>query len=115
MAVGSLESVAALYRAEALTHLNEIEVGKPGGYILFGRDFDNKTKSKIISELENNQKTSKIKMILGVDEEGGTVVRVSSHKAFRSSKFLSPQEIYNNRCSIARLRRKIRIAKKSWN
>ena len=27
MAVGSLESVAALYRAEALTHLNEIEVG----------------------------------------------------------------------------------------
>ena len=83
----------ARYPSSGVT--NEIEDGKPGGYILFGRDFDNKTKSKIISELENNQKASKIKMILGVDEEGGTVVRVSSHKAFRSSKFLSPQEIYN--------------------
>lgn len=73
----------------------KLKMENPGGYILFGRDFDNKTKSKIISELENDQKASKIKMILGVDEEGGTVVRVSSHKAFRSSKFLSPQEIYN--------------------
>lgn len=83
----------ARYPSSGVT--NEIEDGKPGGYILFGRDFDNKTKSKIISELKNDQKASKIKMILGVDEEGGTVVRVSSHKAFRSSKFLSPQEIYN--------------------
>ena len=49
----------ARYPSSGVT--NEIEVGKPGGYILFGRDFDNKTKSKIISELENNQKTSKIK------------------------------------------------------
>ena len=87
----------ARYPSSGVT--NEIKDGNPGGYILFGRDFDNKTKSKIISELENDQKSSKIKMILGVDEEGGTVVRVSSH----------------NRCSIARLRRKIRIAKKSWN
>lgn len=83
----------ARYPSSGVT--NEIKDGNPGGYILFGRDFDNKTKSKIISELENDQKSSKIKMILGVDEEGGTVVRVSSHKAFRSSKFLSPQEIYN--------------------
>ncbi len=71
----------------------EIENEKPGGYILFSRDFDNKTKETIEQELKNNQENSKIKMLLGVDEEGGTVVRVSSHKAFRSSKFLSPQEL----------------------
>lgn len=74
--------------------IQEIKNEKPGGYILFARDFDNKTKESMKQELKNNQENSKIKMLLGVDEEGGTVVRVSSHKAFRSSKFLSPQELY---------------------
>lgn len=73
--------------------IQEIKNEKPGGYILFSRDFDNKTKESMEQELKNNQENSKIKMLLGVDEEGGTVVRVSSHKAFRSSKFLSPQEL----------------------
>ena len=74
--------------------LSEIKNENPGGYILFGRDFDNKTKQEIIEELQENQNASKIGLILGVDEEGGTVVRVSSHKEFRNSKFLSPQELY---------------------
>ena len=74
--------------------LSEIKNEKPGGYILFGRDFDNKSKQEIIEELQENQNASKIGLILGVDEEGGTVVRVSSHKEFRNSKFLSPQELY---------------------
>lgn len=74
--------------------IQEIKNEKPGGYILFARDFDNKTKESMKQELKKNQENSKIKMLLGVDEEGGTVVRVSSHKAFRSSKFLSPQELY---------------------
>src|SRR5699024_597177 len=66
----------------------------PGGYILFGKDFDNETKESILKELTENQQASKIGLIFGVDEEGGTVVRVSSHKAFRSSKFQSPQELW---------------------
>ena len=74
--------------------LSEIKNEKPGGYILFGRDFDNKSKQEMIEELQENQNASKIGLILGVDEEGGTVVRVSSHKEFRNSKFLSPQELY---------------------
>ena len=74
--------------------LTEIKNENPGGYVLFGRDFDNKTKQEMIDELQENQKASKIGLILGVDEEGGTVVRVSSHKAFRNSKFLSPQALY---------------------
>ena len=74
--------------------LSEIKNENPGGYILFGRDFDNKTKQEMIEELQENQNASKIGLILGVDEEGGTVVRVSSHKEFRDSKFLSPQELY---------------------
>ena len=30
---------------------------------------------------------------MGVDEEGGTVVRVSLYKAYRSTKFMSPQDL----------------------
>lgn len=75
--------------------INQIKEHQPGGYILFGRDFDNKTKKQMIEELEKNQVASKINMIFGVDEEGGTVVRVSNHKKFRNSKFQSPQELWS--------------------
>lgn len=73
--------------------IEEIKNENPGGYILFGRDFDNKTIEETKQELKNNQENSKIKMLFAVDEEGGTVVRVSSNKNFRPSKFLSPQEL----------------------
>ena len=74
--------------------VSEIKSYNPGGYILFGRDFENETKSSILKEITDCQNASKIKMFFGVDEEGGTVVRVSAYKAFRSSKFKSPQEIW---------------------
>ena len=74
--------------------ISEIKDYNPGGYILFGRDFENETKSSILKEITDCQNASKIKMFFGVDEEGGTVVRVSAYKAFRSSKFKSPQEIW---------------------
>ena len=54
---------------------------------MFGRDFENETKDSILKEITNCQNASKTKMFFGVDEEGGTVVRVSNYKAFRSSKF----------------------------
>lgn len=74
--------------------IEEIKNYNPGGYILFERDFKNETKSSILQKLQECQDASKIKLVLGVDEEGGTVVRVSAYKAFRSSKFLSPQQIW---------------------
>lgn len=74
--------------------INQIKKYHPGGYILFGRDFENETKQSITKELKDCQNVSKIKMILGVDEEGGTVVRVSAYKAFRNSKFKSPQALW---------------------
>lgn len=74
--------------------IEEIQSEHPGGYILFARDFKNETKDSIREKLQNCQNASKINLILGVDEEGGSVVRVSAYPAFRSSKFLSPQEIW---------------------
>ena len=73
---------------------NEIKANNPGGYILFGVDFKNETKSSILEKIQQNQSNSKIKMFMGVDEEGGTVVRVSRYKAFRNSQFCSPQELW---------------------
>lgn len=65
-----------------------------GGYILFANNFKNKTKSQVISDIESYQKSSSIGMFIGVDEEGGTVNRVSLYSQFRSQPFSSPQELY---------------------
>ena len=62
----------------------------------------------MLKELQNNQTTSKINMILGVDEECGTVVRVSNHKTFRNPKFLSLQRL----CSIGKLEKILKALKK---
>ncbi|MEG1066877.1 MAG: glycoside hydrolase family 3 N-terminal domain-containing protein [Erysipelotrichaceae bacterium] len=66
-----------------------------GGYILFGRDVINESKDSLKSTISSYQNNSKIKMIIAVDEEGGTVNRLSNYKAFRGQPFLSPQELYN--------------------
>lgn len=65
-----------------------------GGYILFGRDFKNLKKEQVISNIESYQNTSKIPMLIAVDEEGGTVNRVSYYTEFRSSPFLSPRDLF---------------------
>ncbi len=83
-----------LVRYPKTSPISQIKQENPGGYILFSVDFDNKTKDSLKQELENNQANSKVKMFFAVDEEGGTVVRVSSHKAFRDTKFESPQQVF---------------------
>lgn len=66
----------------------------PGGFILFGRDFKDKTKEEVKNDIKEYQNISKIPMIIGVDEEGGTVVRVSSNPLLTDEIFKSPQELY---------------------
>lgn len=73
---------------------NEITEYNPGGYILFARDFRDETVESIKEKLNENQKNSKIKMFLAVDEEGGSVVRVSGFEQFREEPFKSPQTIF---------------------
>ena len=65
-----------------------------GGYLLFAGDFEGKTADQIRERIQGFQSVSKIPMLIGVDEEGGTVVRVSSNKNLRESKFRSPQKLY---------------------
>lgn len=74
--------------------IKQIKEQNPGGYVLFAVNFDNETIQSIKKELENNQENSKIPMFFAVDEEGGKVVRVSSHSVFRKESFKSSQALY---------------------
>lgn len=65
-----------------------------GGYILFKRDFEGKTKTIVQGDIKSYQQAAKIPMLIGVDEEGGTVTRLSGFEALRDEPFLSPQELY---------------------
>ena len=73
-----------------------------GGYILFGRDTKDKTANEIIQTITSYQRAacsnegSNIPLLIGVDEEGGSVVRVSSNPHLRSKKFPSPQALWKN-------------------
>jgi beta-N-acetylhexosaminidase len=65
-----------------------------GGYILFARDFEGKTKQQLADKIQSYQDVSEIKMLIAVDEEGGTVNRLSILRAFRAVPFWSPQKLY---------------------
>ena len=66
-----------------------------GGYILFGRDFEGQTKESVAAVIQSYQDAAATPMLIGVDEEGGTVVRISSNPNFRADRFWSPQALYN--------------------
>ena len=66
-----------------------------GGYILFGRDFEGQTPDSVTATIQSYQDAAATPMLIGVDEEGGTVVRISSNPNFRAVPFHSPQSLYN--------------------
>ena len=85
--------IVRLPEKDALTAIDQYHLG---GYILYARDFRNHTKESATSMIKSYQDNSKIPMLIGVDEEGGTVNRVSLYPAFRNSPFRSPQEVYKS-------------------
>lgn len=85
--------IVRLPEKDALTAIEQYHLG---GYILYARDFRNHTKESATSMIKSYQDNSKIPMLIGVDEEGGTVNRVSLYPAFRNSPFRSPQELYKS-------------------
>lgn len=65
-----------------------------GGILLFGRDFKDKTRDEVTANIAAYQAAAELPLFIGVDEEGGTVCRVSSQKQFRASRFTAPQKLY---------------------
>lgn len=66
-----------------------------GGYVLFGGDTKYETPDSLRQTIQSYQDAASIPLLIAVDEEGGTVNRVSSNKAFRSSRFQSPRKLYS--------------------
>lgn len=65
-----------------------------GGYILFGRDFKDRSKDHIVAAINDYQINSRIPMWIAVDEEGGQVNRVSRNPELRAKPFDAPQALY---------------------
>jgi len=65
-----------------------------GGYILFGRDFEGETPDSIRQTLAAYQSAASVPMLIGVDEEGGIVTRISHRPAFRDEAFPSLAHAY---------------------
>ena len=75
--------------------IDEIQNYHFGGIILFADTVDGHTPDSLHQWLKEIQNSSKIPLLIGVDEEGGTVCRISSNKGFRDSRFPSPRRLYN--------------------
>lgn len=67
-----------------------------GGLVLFGQDFDDETPDSMRTFLSSLQEAARIGLLLAVDEEGGTVNRVSGHQAFRPEPFPSPRSLFES-------------------
>lgn len=75
--------------------IEDLKTYQFGGYIFFGKDFKNKTTEQVQNMMSSLQKVAKIPILTAVDEEGGSVVRVSSNPNLASEQFKSSQDLYN--------------------
>lgn len=67
----------------------------PAGYTFYAKDFQSKTPGQVQAMTAGVQAAASTPMFTAVDEEGGTVVRVSSNSLLASKKFESMQSVYN--------------------
>ncbi|MDO5400433.1 MAG: glycoside hydrolase family 3 N-terminal domain-containing protein [Eubacteriales bacterium] len=91
------EKVGQLFlaRCDAQRAVEDIAACHLGGFVLFKADFENETPDTLRSKLRSYQDTASIPLLLAVDEEGGTVTRISRFPAFRDQVFPSPREAYD--------------------
>lgn len=75
--------------------VREMEKYALGGYTLYANDFSSKTAEDIALLTEEICSAAVIAPFIAVDEEGGTVVRVSKFTEFRDEPFSSPQLLYS--------------------
>ncbi|MBR0366061.1 MAG: beta-hexosaminidase, partial [Clostridia bacterium] len=68
---------------------------KPGGIVMFGVDFDGLDRNMVISKTDGYKSALDIEPFIAVDEEGGTVVRVSSNPKLAPEKYQSPRYYYD--------------------
>ena len=81
------EKVGQLFlgRCRAETAAADVEKFHLGGFILYAPDFEGQTP----------ESAAKVPLLIAVDEEGGTVCRVSAFPDFRGEPFPSPRKLYD--------------------
>ena len=94
------EQVGQLFfpRCPAENAVEDIQTYHLGGYILFGRDYKDEqgnwlTEDQFTDKLAGYQAAAKIPLLIGTDEEGGTVARASRNPNLFSRRARSPQEL----------------------
>ncbi len=85
-----------LVRCDKATALDDLKQYHFGGFLLFSDDFINQTKASMQEIISGYQSASQIPLLIGVDEEGGTVNRISKYPAFRKVPFQSPQDLFQS-------------------
>ncbi|MBQ2896577.1 MAG: glycoside hydrolase family 3 protein [Oscillospiraceae bacterium] len=68
---------------------------QPGGYVLYGENVAGKTPTILRTEIAAMQAAAALPLLMAVDEEGGSVNRLSCYTSFRASPFPSPMALYH--------------------
>lgn len=80
------------YSSAAETQITEYAFGS---YILFAADFETETTDSLAAKMAALQDAAKYGLLTAVDEEGGTVTRISRFTQYRAEKFKSPRTLYS--------------------
>ena len=83
-----------IFRAPESGQAELVQKYRPAGLCLMGNSFQGKTVWQVQQMTSSAQAASAIPLALCCDEEGGTVVRVSSNPALADKRFASPQEVF---------------------
>ncbi len=75
-------------------NMDSILEKQPGGIVMFGVDFEGLTSDDVKEKVQGYKDACEIEPIISVDEEGGTVVRVSSNPNLAPEKYESPRYYY---------------------
>lgn len=75
--------------------VSDLEKYQFAGYVFFSKDFRDKDEQSVKNMIKEVQDVAKIPLLTAVDEEGGTVVRVSSNPKLAPERFKSSSELYN--------------------
>ena len=88
------EKVGQLFWARVPSNhqIEDLQSYHLSGYILFGRDFEGRTLEDMKALTSRYQDASKTPLLIGSDEEGGTVTRISS---ILDTPFQSPMTLYH--------------------
>ena len=87
------EKVGQLFWARVPSNhqIEDLQSYHLSGYILFGRDFEGRSIEDLKALTKDYQAAAKIPLLIGSDEEGGTVTRISS---ILETPFQSPIALY---------------------